>query len=112
MGRGTGGQNADQSDSETLGSAIFCGAAHAFAVQSDSKNECGSFCSTVGFDNKNWAVPIGTAQFFYPRRGKGLLHAVLVGLDHLLDHLAADAAGFLGGQIAVVALLQVDAHLP
>ena len=31
---------------------------------------------------------------------------------HLLDHLAADGAGFAGGQVAVVALLQVDAHLP
>ena len=40
-----------------------------------------------------------------------LLHALLVGLDHLLDHLAADGAGFAGGQVAVVALLQVDAHL-
>ncbi len=41
-----------------------------------------------------------------------LLHAVLVGLDHLLDHLAADGAGLLGGQVAVVALLQVHADLP
>ena len=40
-----------------------------------------------------------------------LLHAVLVGLDHLLDHLAADAAGLARGQIAVVTLLQVDADL-
>ena len=31
---------------------------------------------------------------------------------HLLDHLAADAAGLTGGQVAVVALLQVDANLP
>ena len=31
---------------------------------------------------------------------------------HLLDHLAADGAGFAGGQVAVVALLQVDAHFP
>ena len=42
----------------------------------------------------------------------GLLHGALVSLDHFLDHLAADAAGFTGGQIAVVALLQVDADLP
>ena len=28
---------------------------------------------------------------------------------HLLDHLAADGAGFAGGQVAVVALLQVHA---
>ena len=42
----------------------------------------------------------------------GLLQGALVSLDHLLDHLAADAAGFTGGQIAVVALLQVDADLP
>ena len=41
-----------------------------------------------------------------------LLHAALIGLDHLLDHLAADAAGFTRGQVAVVAVLQVDAHLP
>ena len=41
-----------------------------------------------------------------------LLHVLLVGLDHLLDHLAADGAGFAGGQVAVVALLQVDPNLP
>ena len=31
---------------------------------------------------------------------------------HLLDHLAADGAGLAGGQVAVVAFLQVDTHLP
>ena len=31
---------------------------------------------------------------------------------HLLDHLAADRTGLAGGQIAVVALLEVDADLP
>ena len=31
---------------------------------------------------------------------------------HLLNHLAADRAGLAGGQIAVVALLEVDADLP
>ena len=31
---------------------------------------------------------------------------------HVLDHLAADRAGLAGGQIAVVALLEVDADLP
>ena len=41
-----------------------------------------------------------------------LLQAVLVGLDHLLDHLAAHRAGLLAGQVTVVALLQVDAYLP
>ena len=40
---------------------------------------------------------------------KSLLHAVLVGLDHLLDHLAADGAGLAAGEVAVIALLQVDA---
>ena len=30
---------------------------------------------------------------------------------NLLDHLAADGTGLLGGQVTVVALLQVDAHL-
>ena len=29
-----------------------------------------------------------------------------------LDHLAADGAGFAGGQVTVVAVLQVDADLP
>jgi len=28
---------------------------------------------------------------------------------HVLDHLAADGAGFAGGQVAVVAVLEVDA---
>ena len=40
-----------------------------------------------------------------------LLQPVLVGLDHLLDHLAADGAGLAGGEVAVVALLKVHAHL-
>lgn len=29
---------------------------------------------------------------------------------HLLDHLAADRAGFAGGEVAVVALLEVNAN--
>lgn len=33
------------------------------------------------------------------------------GID-LLHHLAADGTGLLGGQVAVVAVLQVDANLP
>ena len=41
-----------------------------------------------------------------------LLQALLVGLDHFLDHLAADGAGFPGSQIAVVAVLQIHADLP
>lgn len=40
------------------------------------------------------------------------LQVLLVALDHLLNHLAADRAGLAGGQIAVVALLEVDADLP
>ena len=40
-----------------------------------------------------------------------LFQALLVSLHHLLDHLATDGTGLLGGQVAVVALLQVDAHL-
>ena len=45
-------------------------------------------------------------------RGEGLLQAVLVGLDHFLDHLSADGTGLLAGQVAVIALLQVHADLP
>ena len=41
-----------------------------------------------------------------------LFHALLVSFDHLLDHLSADGTGLAGGQIAVVALLEVDANLP
>ena len=40
---------------------------------------------------------------------QSLLHAVLVGLDHLLDHLAADGTGLTAGEVAVVTVLQVDA---
>ena len=40
-----------------------------------------------------------------------LFHAVFISLDHLLDHLAAHGTGLTGGQVAVVALLQVHAHL-
>ena len=41
-----------------------------------------------------------------------LLHPLLVGFNHFLDHLAADGAGFPGSQIAVVAVLQVHTDLP
>ena len=40
------------------------------------------------------------------------LQGLLVGLNHLLDHLAADGAGLPGGQVTVVTFLQVDTHLP
>ena len=40
------------------------------------------------------------------------LQVLLVGLDHLLDHLAAHGTGLTGADVAVVALLQVDANLP
>ena len=43
---------------------------------------------------------------------KRSLQALLVALDHLLDHLAADGTGLAGGQVAVVALLEVDADFP
>ena len=42
----------------------------------------------------------------------GLLQTLLVSLDHLLDHLAADGAGLTGGQVTVVAVGQVDTDLP
>ena len=41
-----------------------------------------------------------------------LLQTLLVSLDHLLDHLAADGAGFPGGQVTVVTILQVHTHFP
>ena len=61
-------------------------------------------------DNINPGAAYAAPGFSFPP-GENLLHGVLVGLDHLLDHLAADGAGFTGGQVAVVALLQVDADL-
>ena len=39
------------------------------------------------------------------------LQILLVRLDHLLDHLAADRTRLAAGQVAVVTVLQVDAHL-
>lgn len=52
------------------------------------------------------------APFVCALRKKPFLQVLLVALDHLLNHLAADRAGLAGGQIAVVALLKVDADLP
>ena len=48
------------------------------------------------------------------RKGARLLasHLALGLLDEALDHVAADVARLTGGQIAVVALLEVDADLP
>ena len=54
------------------------------------------------------ALPPGELR---PELG-GSLHVVLVGLDHLLDHLTAHGAGLTAGEVAVVALLQVDADFP
>jgi len=50
-------------------------------------------------------IPAGICRFGC------LLQTALVGLDHLLDHLAADGAGLAAGQVAVVTLLQVDTDL-
>jgi len=44
--------------------------------------------------------------------GKKSLQVLLVALNHLLDHLAADGTGLARGEIAVIALLEVDANLP
>ena len=61
------------------------------------------------------------ASSFSESGGRGLrslsaegpfLQALLVALDHLLDHLAADGTGLTGGQIAVVTFLEVDADFP
>lgn len=41
-----------------------------------------------------------------------LLHTLLVGFNHFLDHLAAHGAGLPAGEVTVVALLQVNAHFP
>ena len=46
----------------------------------------------------------------YPLRT--LVHALLVGLNHFLDHLAADGAGLTGGQVTVVTVGQVNANFP
>ena len=40
-----------------------------------------------------------------------IAHRALGLLDQALGHVAADVAGLTGGQIAVVALLEVDAQL-
>ena len=39
------------------------------------------------------------------------LHAVLVCLDHLFDHLAADGTGLTAGEFAVAAVLEVHTDL-
>lgn len=38
------------------------------------------------------------------------LQAILIALDHFLDHLAADRTGLTRGQIAIVTLLEVYAN--
>ena len=58
---------------------------------------CGYVLYGLGMPNRNTVMPL------ISRSSYG---------THLLDHLAADGAGFPGGQIAVVALLQVYADLP
>ena len=41
-----------------------------------------------------------------------LLHALLVSLDHFLDHLAADGTGLTGGQVTVITIGQINANFP
>ena len=46
------------------------------------------------------------------RKSEALACHLLLGLlDQTLDHIAADVARFAGGQVAVIALLEVDAQL-
>ncbi len=40
-----------------------------------------------------------------------LLHALLIALNHLFYHLASHGTSLAGGDVAVIALLQVDANL-
>ena len=42
---------------------------------------------------------------------ENLFDRIFVRFDHLLDHLATDRTGLSGGQVAIVALLQVNANL-
>ena len=51
------------------------------------------------------------ARFAIHGAGRAAGHLLLLRLDHLLDHHAADGAGVAGGQVAVIALLEVDAQL-
>ena len=60
------------------------------------------------FCNEN----VESGQYKPARPLFGLLQTLLVSLDHLLDHLAADGAGLTGGQVTVVTVGQIDAHLP
>ena len=66
------------------------------------------FCHFVHHSKK--ARPVGRALCLRFAK-EPFLQVLLVALDHFLDHLAADRAGLAGGQIAVVALLEVDANL-
>ena len=59
-----------------------------------------------------FSAPLCSAHLLHALQKRSFLQALLVALDHLLDHLAADRAGLTGGQIAVVAFLEVDADLP
>jgi len=45
---------------------------------------------------------------FFAKKQK-LLHAVFVGFDHFLDHLAADGTCLTGGEVTVITVLEVDA---
>ena len=69
------------------------------------KNQEGEYEAYIKIRRKGQPYPAAPS-------GDRLLQALLVGLDHLLDHLAADGAGLTGGQVAVVAVLEVDANLP
>mgnify|MGYP001083711134 CR=1 FL=1 len=74
--------------------------------------------SSIKSNRKNLCEDNISAHKKAPRAGGALFirrclfggHGALVAFDHLLDHLAADGTGLLGGQVAVLALLQGDAH--
>ena len=58
------------------------------------------------------AIFLCTAELFTRSAVQQLLHTLLVSLDHLLDHLAADGAGFAGGQVTVVTISQIHTDFP
>jgi len=79
------------------------------ALTAAPMKEGGAFkCSSLGVYAEKEEHPDSRRPSFILR----FLQVLFVGLDHLLDHLATDRAGFAAGQVAVVTLLEVDTNLP
>ncbi len=101
----------DQILMDTAAECAVRSAAHNYGKPYSIYKHCsGKYVNRKGRD-KNCRKACASLQFLcrFRQAGTALLHAVLVCLDHLLDHLTANRACLTAGKVAVVTVFQVNA---